>query len=121
MCAQAPALTPPLHPHTPPPPPSYEVRLTGSELEDCQWYDRAELAAAVAAYEAGSSGSSATSHQGRVLPLPELQQRCWASQGFFVPPPFAIAHHLVKLWVQRGEPWFPAGDGTAAMPRASLL
>ena len=28
--------------------------------------------------------------------------------GFFVPPPFAIAHHLMRAWVQHGGPWFSA-------------
>ncbi len=27
--------------------------------------------------------------------------------GFFVPPPFAIAHHLIRLWAQNPGPWFP--------------
>jgi NAD+ diphosphatase len=27
--------------------------------------------------------------------------------GFFVPPPIAIAHHLMRQWVEHAEPWFP--------------
>ncbi|KAL4431511.1 hypothetical protein ABPG75_006767 [Micractinium tetrahymenae] len=33
--------------------------------------------------------------------------------GFFVPPPFAIAHHLMKVWVERG-PWFRPAEAAAA-------
>ena len=25
---------------------------------------------------------------------------------FFVPPPWAIAHHLVKIWAEQGTAWF---------------
>lgn len=41
--------------------------------------------------------------------------------GFFVPPPFAIAHHLLKVWVERG-PWFHAHDsaGAAVAAQSSL-
>lgn len=44
--------------------------------------------------------------------------------GFFVPPRFAIAHHLMRRWAEHGRPWFEE-DGTAAPaapapPAASL-
>lgn len=36
-----------------------------------------------------------------------------AQLGFFVPPPLAIAHHLIRLWALHQGPWFksqpPAG------------
>ena len=67
---------------------SYEVLLNTSEMEDVQWYDRAELAAAVRWYD---------SH----LPLQETQKRAWAQLGFWVPPPFAIAHHIIRAWALR--------------------
>ncbi|GBF95754.1 NADH pyrophosphatase [Raphidocelis subcapitata] len=70
---------------------SYEVLLNASEMEDVQWYDRAELAAAVQAYD---------SH----LPLQEIQRRTWKDLGFFVPPPFAIAHHLMRAWALSPRP-----------------
>lgn len=40
--------------------------------------------------------------------------------GFFVPPPFAIAHHLLKVWVERG-PWFRSHEaaGVAAAAAAA--
>lgn len=71
---------------------SYEVLLNPNEMEDVQWYDRTELRAAIALYE-------------RPGPLPEIQKRSWSSLGFFVPPPFAIAHHLISAWASRDEPW----------------
>jgi hypothetical protein len=64
---------------------SYEVLLNTSEMEDVQWYDRAELAAAVQWYD-------------NSIPLQEAQKRSWANLGFFVPPPFAIAHHIMRAW-----------------------
>ena len=67
---------------------SYEVLLNTSEMEDVQWYDRAELAAAVRWYDSS-------------IPLQEAQKRSWANLGFFVPPPFAIAHHLMRAWALR--------------------
>jgi len=27
---------------------------------------------------------------------------------FFVPPPWAIAHHLVKIWAEKPAAWFSA-------------
>ena len=27
---------------------------------------------------------------------------------FHIPPPWAIAHHLIKAWVSRPSPWFPS-------------
>lgn len=47
---------------------SYEVLLNTSEMEDVQWYDRAELAAAVRWYD-------------KNLPLQEAQRRSWATLG----------------------------------------
>lgn len=72
---------------------SYEVLLNSSEMEDVQWYDREELMAAVKLYE-------------KNMPLTEIQKRSWSSLGFFVPPPFAIAHHLIKTWAGREGPWY---------------
>jgi NAD+ diphosphatase len=61
-------------------------------MEDVQWYDRAELRAAIGVYE-------------RPGPLPEIQKRSWSSLGFFVPPPFAVAYHLIAAWAGRDSPW----------------
>lgn len=80
---------------------SYEVLLNPAEMEDVQWYDRAELRAAVNLYS-------------RAGPIPEIQKRSWNSLGFFIPPPFAVAHHLISAWASREDPWFtPEEDGSA--------
>ncbi|MEQ9143124.1 MAG: NAD(+) diphosphatase [Parvibaculaceae bacterium] len=50
---------------------SEEFHIDGVELSDGRWFTRDELAAALAG----------------------------KADGFFVPPPFAIAHHLVKAFV----------------------
>jgi hypothetical protein len=25
---------------------------------------------------------------------------------FYIPPRWAIAHHLIKAWLERSDPWF---------------
>jgi hypothetical protein len=85
---------------------SYEVLLNPQEMEDVQWYDRAELRAAVNFYS-------------RHGPLPEIQKRSWTSVGFFIPPPFAIAHHLINAWASRDEPWFAPEPADGSEPAAS--
>lgn len=85
---------------------SYEVLLNTAEMEDVQWYDRAELAAAVRAYDGG-------------LSLQEVQKRSWSQLGFFVPPPFAIAHHLMRAWALQDQPWFSDPNGAAHGSAAS--
>ncbi|KAI7840059.1 hypothetical protein COHA_006190 [Chlorella ohadii] len=78
---------------------SSELRVDPEEMEEVRWVSREEVAQAVRESESPdspylkplSSSSPATS----VL-------------GFFVPPPFAIAHHLMRAWVQHGGPWFSA-------------
>ncbi len=54
-------------------------------------------------------------------PPHQVQKRSWSQLGFFIPPPFAIAHHLVRAWALQPGPWFTAerGEGGAA-GRASL-
>ena len=54
---------------------SETIEMDGEELEDARWVDRATLARALA----GDRGA-----------------------GLFVPPSFAIAHMLVKAWVEEG-------------------
>lgn len=68
-------------------------------------------------------------------PLSSSSSPATSALGFFVPPPFAIAHHLMGAWVQHGGPWFsasgevlqahkqqaaPAAAAPAAAPVASL-
>ena len=74
---------------------SYEVLLNTAEMEDVQWYDRQELLQATQMY--GKPG----------VPLQEVQKRSWHHLGFFIPPPFAVAYHLIHTWATRTESWFP--------------
>lgn len=48
--------------------------------------------------------------------------------GFFVPPPFAIAHHLIRIWAQSSGPWFPpapapggGGGGAGSISKPSTV
>lgn len=59
-----------------------EITIDGNELSDAQWFDKSDLAEAV---EHAAKG-------GR-LPGPK-------SAALWVPPPMAIAHQLVKAWVE---------------------
>ncbi len=34
--------------------------------------------------------------------------------GFFLPPPFAIAHHLVRMWALHDGPFFKAPAAKAS-------
>lgn len=61
---------------------STEITIDGNELSDAQWFDKSDLAEAV---EHAAKG-------GR-LPGPK-------SAALWVPPPMAIAHQLVKAWVE---------------------
>ncbi len=61
---------------------STEITIDGNELSDARWFDKADLAEAV---EHAAKG-------GR-LPGPK-------SAALWVPPPMAIAHQLVKAWVE---------------------
>lgn len=54
---------------------STEIRFDPVELDDCRWFDRAEVAHLL-------DGSH--------------------PDGLFAPPPIAIAHHLMKAFVERG-------------------
>ncbi|GFH23573.1 nudix hydrolase domain-containing protein [Haematococcus lacustris] len=75
---------------------SYEILVNPSEMEDVQWFERAELRAAVELYQTA-----------------DLQQASLEKLGFFVPPPFAIAHHLIRIWAECKQPWF-ASTATAS-------
>ncbi|GAX86638.1 hypothetical protein CEUSTIGMA_g14046.t1 [Chlamydomonas eustigma] len=68
-------------------------------MEDVQWYDRSELLSAVQLYE-----------QNKEETMQSLQQRSMESLGFWIPPPVAVAHHLIRQWVLHGEPFFPSGN-----------
>jgi NAD+ diphosphatase len=40
------------------------------------------------------------------LSHPGLQQQSLEALGFWIPPPVAVAHHLIKAWALREGPWF---------------
>eukprot|EP00798_Chlamydomonas_sp_ICE-L_P022077 gene22077-29141_t len=78
---------------------SYALRVNTEEMEDVQWYDKAELRAAVKLYDL---------MQGE--PVQSLQQKSLETLGFFLPPPFAIAHHLVRLWANNEGSYFKQSE-----------
>ncbi len=66
-------------------------------MEDVQWYDRSELLAAVRLYESSSPDDT----------MQSLQEKSMESLGFWIPPPVAVAHHLIKTWATSEGPCFP--------------
>lgn len=60
------------------------------EMDDCRWFTRAQVAEAVQAMAAQARGGDPYAG-GRVRTEDGLE--------FFVPPPLAIAHHLLKSWL----------------------
>ncbi|MEW5305625.1 MAG: hypothetical protein WDW36_008155 [Sanguina aurantia] len=92
---------------------SYEIFVNQAEMEDVQWYDKEELRAAVRLYEECQAESS----------VAELQRSAMESLGFFIPPPLAIAHHLIRAWAMHDGPWFPSqtpATTTASAAAAAL-
>mmetsp|Transcript_15187 Transcript_15187/g.44738 ORF Transcript_15187/g.44738 Transcript_15187/m.44738 type:complete len:192 (-) Transcript_15187:1123-1698(-) len=77
---------------------SYEIMVNMSEMEDIQWYDRSELRAAVQLYQDNMDET-----------MVSLQSKSMEALGFWIPPPVAIAHHLIQLWAMHEGPYFPAG------------
>ncbi len=55
-----------------------ELTIDKTELDEARWFTRAEVAEAMAAGHAGDEGAA-----------------------FIAPPPFAVAHHLLKWWLER--------------------
>ncbi|MBW8785483.1 MAG: NAD(+) diphosphatase [Novosphingobium sp.] len=55
------------------------ITIDTTELDDARWFTRAEVADAVAASHSGDLGTA-----------------------FGAPPPHAIAHHLLRAWLERG-------------------
>ncbi|MND03512.1 NADH pyrophosphatase [compost metagenome] len=50
-----------------------DIQRDEAELTDCRWFSRAEVKAMIAGKH---------------------------SDGLFIPPPFAIAHQLIKAWAE---------------------
>lgn len=55
------------------------LTIDKTELDDARWFTRAEVAEAMQAAKRGGPG-----------------------EAFGAPPPFAVAHHLLNWWVERG-------------------
>ena len=55
------------------------LTIDANELDDARWFTRAEVEEAMQAAKDGGRG-----------------------EAFGAPPPFAVAHHLLKWWVERG-------------------
>ncbi|KAK9835976.1 hypothetical protein WJX81_003158 [Elliptochloris bilobata] len=73
-----------------------EIHTDQEEMEEVRWVSRANVLEAVAAsahpdnpYYGNSTGAPAE-----------------GGLDFFIPPPWAIAHHLIKAWASRPVPWF---------------
>ena len=56
------------------------VTVDTNELDDARWFSRSEVEEAMRAAKGGGRG-----------------------QAFGAPPPFAVAHHLLNWWVERGN------------------
>jgi NAD+ diphosphatase len=57
------------------------ITIDTTELDDARWFTREEVAQAMAAVASGIKDDDA---------------------AFVAPPPFAVAHHLLKWWLTRG-------------------
>ncbi|KAI8816136.1 NUDIX hydrolase domain-like protein [Fimicolochytrium jonesii] len=67
---------------------SVDVSLVDEELEDARWFDREQVVRALARHYGGG-------------PLPgEAQGQGEAEMEIKIPPPYAIAHQLIKAWVE---------------------
>ncbi|PNW78451.1 hypothetical protein CHLRE_09g396900v5 [Chlamydomonas reinhardtii] len=110
---------------------SYEVLVNTDEMEDVQWYDKDELRAAVQMYDnaaaqsasAGGAGGGGGEGEGVAeapMSVAQLQEASLEQLGFFIPPPLAIAHHLIRAWALHEGPWFPPGPPTPPAPAPAL-
>ncbi|KAL4437163.1 hypothetical protein ABPG75_004302 [Micractinium tetrahymenae] len=83
------------------------ITVDPMEMAEVRWVSREDVAAAVrlaAAPDSPYLGGKGSEEGARL--------------GFFVPPPFAIAHHLMKVWVERG-PWFRSAEAAGAAAGAA--
>ncbi|KAJ3178348.1 NADH pyrophosphatase [Geranomyces variabilis] len=69
-----------------------DIDLVDEELEDAKWFTREQAAAAVAAHERAAASASAGAGANGFAVWPE-------GGGIRVPPPYAIAHQLIKAWL----------------------
>ncbi|GAB4818050.1 hypothetical protein N2152v2_005096 [Parachlorella kessleri] len=81
---------------------SEDLSVDYNEMEDIQWMDRSDVLAAVEVADRPSNpygGGKGDLDGGQTSPR------------FWIPPSFAIAHHLIKAWAQHGASWFGEGSG----------
>lgn len=69
-----------------------ELHMDQDEMDDVRWVSKADVQAAISASASGAKYDTFNST------APGLD--------FFVPPNWAIAHHLIKTWATSSEPWF---------------
>ncbi|KAL4859665.1 Peroxisomal NADH pyrophosphatase NUDT12 [Chlorella vulgaris] len=70
------------------------------EMEEVRWVSKADVGKAV---QASASPESPYYSQGS---KPGGSPPAAPPAGFFVPPPIAIAHHLLRQWAAHDGPWF---------------
>lgn len=76
------------------------ITLNTVELATASWVSKADVAKAVAAYKDVAGGGSGTKS------IADCQAASMEAVGFFIPGPYAIAHHLLAAWAAREAPWF---------------
>ncbi|CAK0736539.1 hypothetical protein CVIRNUC_000762 [Coccomyxa viridis] len=72
------------------------LHMDDTEMDDVRWISKADVKKAL-------ERSSAADN-----PLTGEHEEQHQDLDFFVPPPWAIAHHLVKIWAEQQSAWFPA-------------
>ena len=75
---------------------SMELSIDHTEMAECRWVTRAELQDAVMK---AANLSSNTHHYGRLSKQGGTATEGKGEDYFFIPPPTAIAHHLIKTFV----------------------
>ncbi|KAK9141663.1 hypothetical protein Syun_011063 [Stephania yunnanensis] len=94
---------------------SLEIRVDKEELEDAQWHSREDVKKALtfAEYEKAQRTAAAKIdqickgvEQGQSLSL-DFNVESGELAPMFIPGPFAIAHHLISSWVNKGTSAFP--------------
>lgn len=98
-----------------------ELTMDEEEMSEVRWVSREAILQACAEADSPSSPY--------LKPLGAGDSGSSSALGFFVPPRFAIAHHLMRRWAEHRRPWFEAqqptqqqaaGGAAAATPAASL-
>ncbi|KAK9805210.1 hypothetical protein WJX72_006176 [[Myrmecia] bisecta] len=70
------------------------LSMDPDEMDDVRWIAKADVRKAVE-----TSGQPDNPYLGGRSTTPD-------GIDFWIPPPFAIAHHLIKAWAEKEEPWF---------------